>query len=115
MINVKDDVHLLFYNVFGVAIIREDKITVSVNAYKNGGIRGRVLEHELDTQLVRLERVDKPVLLPFAAWVTEDKILFSPGRMTDYDAEMYVINKDVIEPIIKSAIGLIRGALLDRS
>ena len=79
---------------------------------QSGRVRGRTLEHELQKQAVQLERVDHPVLLPFGAWVTEDEIYLSPGRMEAYDAEMYLINRDIIESIIKSAIGLIRGALL---
>ena len=109
---LQDDI--LFFNVFGVAIILQDRITVSINAYIAGRLRGRTLEHELETQMAKLERVDRPILVPFGAFVTENEIDFLPGRLTDHDAEIYVINKPIIEPIIKSAIGLIRGSLLNR-
>ena len=107
--------NVLLFNVFGLAIILEDRITVSLNAYIAGRLRGRTLEHELETKRAKLEGVDRMIMVPFAAWVTEAEINFLPGRLTDHDAEIYVINKGVIEPIIKSAIKLIRGSLLDKS
>lgn len=111
-----DDMHsdLLFYNVFGLAIIMPDRITVSVNAYKRGRLASRSLEHELKEQAASLEGVDRPILVPFAAWVAEDAISLVPGRMTDKDAEVYVFNKGVIEPIIEAVIRTVRGALLSK-
>jgi hypothetical protein len=114
MIDAELDDHLLSYNCFGFAIIRADGITVSVNAYKYGRPYGRTLEHELGTKEVKLERVEQPVLLPWAAWVTETEIQLAAGRMEDYDAEMFVINKEIIERVIKAAIATIRGTLLSR-
>ncbi len=105
---------LLYYNVFGVAIILEDRITVSINAYIAGRLRGRTLEQELTTRMVNLEGVDRMILVPFGAWVTETDVNFLPGRLTDHDAEIYVINKAVIEPLIKNAISLVRGSLTKR-
>ena len=112
MIDPEIDPHLLSYNCFGVALIRADGITVSVNAYKAGRHKSRTLEHELDTQQVKLEGIDHSVLLPWASWVTEDEIHLEVGRVTDYDTEMFVINKEIIVSIIKAAIATIRGALL---
>jgi hypothetical protein len=110
MDDIQDDI--LFFNVFGAAIILQDRISVSVNAYKRGRLRAREFKQELTTQMAKLQGIDSPILVPFCALLSEDEILYLPGRMTDRDAEKYVINKSVIEPIIKNAIGLIRGALL---
>ncbi len=112
MQDLDDD--LLYFNCFGVAIIQPHKITVSVNAYKKGRGRGRSLEHELKTDEVKLDRADHPVILPFAAWVTADDIYLAPGRMEDYGVEMYVVNKEKIESLIKQAISLIQASLLKR-
>jgi hypothetical protein len=114
MFESQRDTDLLVYNCFGMAIIHPHKIIVSVNGYKYGRGLERMLKHELKTEEVKLDRADHPVLLPFGAYVTEDDIYLAPGRMEDYDAEMYVINKEIIEKIIKSAIGVLRGGLLKR-
>jgi hypothetical protein len=112
MIDPELDPHLLSYNCFGVAIILEDRITVSVNAYKAGRLLERTLEHELQTHEAKLEGIDRMILVPYAAWVTENEIYYVPGRLTDHDNEIYVFNKRIIEPIIKAAIATVRGALL---
>ena len=109
MINMKDDVHLLFYNVFGAAVITADKITVSLNVFKNGKIRGRSLEHELETPL---RNVAVPILLPFGAWVEEDETYFTPGKLDSYDAEAFEENKEVITRVINSALDTVKGAVL---
>src|SRR5215213_6095071 len=108
MLNLKDDTHLLFYNVFGVAIIHPDKVVVWLNIHKDGKIQGRTLEKELDT---RLSNIAMPIMLPFGAWVQEDQLYFTPGRLEAYDMEAYETNKEVIDGIINSALGLLRGAV----
>jgi hypothetical protein len=108
MINMKDDLYLLFYNVFGVAVITADKITVSLNVFKDGKIRGRTLEHELETPL---QQIPRPVILPFGAWVEEEKSFFTPGRLDDYDAEAFELNKEVITRIMNSALDTVKGAV----
>jgi len=108
MLDLQKDTHLLFYNVFGVAIITEDRIIVSLNIHKDGKIHGRTLRKELDT---RLSNVSIPIMLPFGAWVQEDQIYFTPGRLEAYDMEAYEVNKEVIDGIINSALGLVRGAV----
>lgn len=108
MLNTKTDTHLLFFNVFGIAIITEDRVVVSLNIHKDGKVQGRTLEKELDA---RLPLVDKPILVPFGAWVQEDQTHFTPGRLEGYDAEAYETNKEIIDGIINSALGLVRGAV----
>lgn len=109
MLEMKEDTYLLFYNVFGVAVITADKITVSLNVHKNGKIRGVMLEHELETPLLN---VSVPILLPFGGWVQEDDSYFTPGRLDGYDAEAFEINKEAISKVIKSALGTVKGAVL---
>ena len=108
MINTQTDTHLLFYNVFGVAYITADKITVALNISKSGRIQGRTLEKELETPL---PHVQTQIILPFGAWVQENETYFTPGRLEGYDAEAYEINKVGIDEIINSALTLIKGAV----
>jgi len=109
MINMKDDLNLLFYNVFGFAVIRSNKITVSLNMHKNGKILGRTLDKELDEPLKMVEGI---ILMPFGAWIVENETHFTPGRLDEYDGEVYEINKKIISDVIKSALATIRGAVL---
>lgn len=104
----KMDTRLLFYNVFGVAIVFPGKIVVSLNIHKDGKIQGRMLEKELETNLIN---VSKTILIPFGAWVDQADIQFTPGRLEGYDAESYETNKEVIDSTITAALGLIRGAV----
>jgi hypothetical protein len=106
---LKEETNLLYYNVFGLAIIRSNKIAVSLNVHKSGKILGRTLEKELKT---RLKMVDVPILIPFGAWVVQDETYFTPGRLEGYDAEAFELNKEVISDVIKSALAAIRGAVL---
>lgn len=108
MLDLQKDTHLLFYNVFGVAVINADKITVWLNIHKDGKIQGRTLQKELESPL---SNVTIPIMLPFGAWVQEDQIHFTPGRLEGYDMEAYETNKEVIDGIINSALGLVRGAV----
>ena len=102
------DTHLLFYNVFGVAVIAEDKITVQLNLYKDGRLQGRTLERELDAPLAM---VSLPFMVPFGAWVQADEIYFTPGKLDGYNAEAYAANQAAIEEITKSALATIKGAV----
>jgi hypothetical protein len=108
MIDLQKDTHLLFYNVFGIATIAEDKLTVQLNLHKDGRLQGRTLSKELDTPL---QNVSVPFLMAFGAWVQENEIYFTPGKLEGYDAEAYEINKTVIDEIINSALTLVKGAV----
>jgi len=99
---------ILFYNVFGVCEISAEQIKVSLNISKSGRIQGRTLAKELETPL---PHVAVPIMLPFGAWVQEDEIYFTPGRLDGYDAEAYETNKAIIDKIINSALGTIKGAV----
>lgn len=109
MIEMQEDTDLLSYNVFGFAIIRANKITVSLNVHKGGKILGRTLEKELETPL---QMINNLILMPFGAWIVEDETHFTPGRLDPYDGEAYELNKDVISEVIKSALATIRGSVL---
>lgn len=108
MLKTKEDTHLLFYNVFGTAAIAADKLTIQLNLHKDGRLQGRTLSRELDTPLLN---VSKPILLAFGAWVQENEIYFTPGKLEGYDAEAYEINKTTIDEIINSALALVKGAV----
>lgn len=108
MLRTKEDTHLLFYNVFGFCQIERDQTRVSLNIYKDGKIQGRVLQKELDAPLPHVSRA---IIMPFGAWVQEDQVYFTPGKLEGYDAEAYEINKTIIDEIIKSALNTIKGAV----
>lgn len=108
MIDLQKDTHLLFYNVFGIARVTEDKLIVQLNLHKDGRLQGRTISKELNTPLLN---VSVPFLLSFGAWVQADEIYFTPGKLEGYDAEAYEINKAVIDEIINSALALVKGAV----
>jgi len=106
------DVYLFFYNAFGMAIISKDTVTVSVNGYNSNDsshVRGRRLEKELEDEIKLL---DRPMAIPFAAWVDDSGVRLTVGKLDDYDKEIYEANKEVIDELIKSALAMFKGHLM---
>lgn len=114
MLETKENIYLLFYNVFGMAIISADKITVSVNGYSSrdsSQVHSRRLTQELEDEMKML---DRPIAIPFGAWVDENETRLTTGKLDPYDEEIYQLNKDRIDELIKSALAPFKGSIRTR-
>lgn len=110
-LGLKKEEQYTTYNTFGLAIISRNTITVSVNAHMTRSekrVQKRRIEKEMEPG-DEIKMLDRPIAIPFGAWVDADEVTLTTGSLDHYDEEVYQINKDKIDTLIKSALELFKG------